>query len=221
MAGLVASSLAYGRVKLILGSVGSVLGLLGPNPSCFVQEMAPARLMKELSGFRHRFTPGEDVAGLLLSIASVQKEWGLAGNLMAHLIGTGTYLDALDAFVVRLLKPMGNSYLLPRPSRGSACKRLHLFMRWMVRRDDVDPGGWDMISPSMLMVPVDTHMFTMGKCLGFTARRTADGRAAAEITDGFRSISPGDPVKYDFSLTRFGIRDIRDCSLFARLMGGH
>lgn len=217
IAGLVASGLAYGRVQLILKSVERVLGLLGPSPAEFLMTVEEFRLKELLRDFRHRFTGGEEMTRFLLSISRVQREYGLAGNFLAELLENLSYEDALDRFTTRLAEPAGKSYLIPSPSRGSACKRLHLFMRWMVRHDEVDPGGWDMVSPAELLVPVDVHMFRVGRCLGFTRRSAADGRAVAEITGGFRDISPEDPVKYDFSLTRFGIQNIRDCSLFERL----
>ena len=91
-------------------------------------------------------------------------------------------------------------------------------MRWMVRRDDVDPGGWDMISPEDLIVPVDVHMFRIGKCLGFTQRKSADGKTAIELTRGFQRLCSQDPVKYDFALTRFGIQNLKECSLFRELL---
>lgn len=218
IAGLVASGLAYGRVSLILKSVEKVLKVLGPDPSEFLQTADPDGLKTQLGGFRHRFTAGEEIANFLVCISMVQRKHGLAGNFLAGLLEKNAYLEALDVFVSGLLEPMGRSYLLPRPSGGSACKRLHLFMRWMVRKDDVDPGGWNMISPSDLIVPVDVHMFRVGKCLGFTERKTADGRTAAEITEGFRLICPEDPVKYDFSLTRFGIQNLTECELFRKLL---
>ena len=96
--------------------------------------------------------------------------------------------------------------LLPSPSAGSACKRLNLFLRWMVRQDNVDPGGWDSVSPAKLIIPLDTHMHRIGRRLGLTPRRQADLRTAIEITEGFRGICPSDPVRYDFALTRLGIR---------------
>ena len=97
-------------------------------------------------------------------------------------------------------------HLLADPKKKSACKRSHLFLRWMVRNDLVDPGGWDHVSPSKLIIPVDRHMHTSGVILGFTSRKSADLKTALEITNGFRKIAPQDPVKYDFCLTRFGIR---------------
>jgi len=108
---------------------------------------------------------------------------------------------------MRLVKAMGRerSYLLPDPRLGSACKRLNLYLRWMVRRDAVDPGGWN-VPPAKLVVPLDTHMHALGRALGLTDRRSADLRTALEITAAFRAIAPDDPVRYDFALTRLGMR---------------
>ncbi len=213
IAGLVASGLAYGRVRSILNSVEKVLTILGDHPSRYLSEIPQKKLEEKLKPFRHRFTSGADVAVLLRSAASVQHSHGLVGNLLAELTEGAGYLEALDELTVRL----GGGYLLPGPARGSACKRLHLFMRWMVRTDEVDPGGWEMISPADLVVPVDVHMHRIGQCLGFTERKNADGRTALEITEGFRKILPEDPVKYDFCLTRYGIQNLQSCELFQRL----
>ena len=87
---------------------------------------------------------------------------------------------------------------------------MNLFLRWMVRKDDVDPGGWQGITLSKLIVPLDTHMHKIGLKLGFTKSRQANMRTALEITSGFRQFAPDDPVKYDFVLTRFGIRSDMD-----------
>jgi len=86
-----------------------------------------------------------------------------------------------------------------------------------VRRDNVDPGGWEGISPSKLVVPIDTHMHRIGLALGFSSRRQADARTALEITEGFRGFRPDDPLRYDFALTRLGIR--RDADEVARARG--
>ncbi|MEJ2656586.1 MAG: DUF2400 family protein, partial [Desulfobacterales bacterium] len=97
-------------------------------------------------------------------------------------------------------------HLIALPQRGSACKRMNLLLRWMVRKDNVDPGGWRGVPWSKLIIPLDTHMHKIGLKLGFTKNRQANMRTALEITSGFRKIIPEDPVKYDFALTRFGIR---------------
>jgi len=91
---------------------------------------------------------------------------------------------------------------------------MNLFLRWMVRKDRVDPGGWKGIPVSRLIIPLDTHMHKMGLLFGFTKRRQASMITAVEITEEFRKIAPHDPVKYDFSLTRLGIRKDMDIESF-------
>ncbi|MCD6487215.1 MAG: TIGR02757 family protein, partial [Syntrophobacterales bacterium] len=112
----------------------------------------------------------------------------------------------------------GNS-LLPSPAKGSACKRLNLFLRWMVRHDDVDPGGWDDISSSKLIIPLDTHMHRICLALGITKRKQADMKTALEITRSFQVMAPHDPVRYDFALTRLGIRKDTDITSFLYKFG--
>jgi len=128
-------------------------------------------------------------------------------------------LPALGRFVDELCSAAGglDDHLLPRPERGSACKRLNLWLRWMVRRDAVDPGGWTGVSPAQLVVPLDVHMHRICRALGLTRREAADLRTAVEITDAFRSFAPDDPVRYDFALTRLGIRPGPEADLEAFL----
>ena len=96
--------------------------------------------------------------------------------------------------------------LLPAPRDGSACKRLMLFLRWMVRRDAVDVGEWTSVSPGELVIPLDTHVHRIARELGLTSRATADLAAALEVTESLRAYDPLDPVRFDFSLSRLGIR---------------
>ena len=129
-----------------------------------------------------------------------------------------TILPALSDLVERLTAASDGrrNSLLPLPAKGSACKRLNLFLRWMVRKDDVDPGGWDDVPASKLIIPLDTHMHTISLGLGLTRRRQPDMCAAKEITAAFGTIVPDDPVKYDFALTRLGIRQETDMEAFLR-----
>jgi len=214
---LVASSLAYGRVAQILRSVSSVLGVLGPFPHAFLMDATKKGLRSSLTGFRHRFTGGAEVADMLWAARCAVRSYGSleACFLEGMASEEGTVLPALTAFAGCLRRFGGRrGFLLARPERGSACKRWHLFLRWMVRRDEVDPGGWSGIPPSMLIVPLDTHMHRIGRGLGGTTRKQADLRTALEITRMFRCVAPDDPVRYDFSLTRLGIREDMDLDGF-------
>jgi uncharacterized protein (TIGR02757 family) len=206
--GLVASSLAYGRVAQILASVSRVLERM-PSPASFVAGSSRRTLRREFAGFKHRFTTGDELSGLLLGVKRAVEEHGSLRACFAAGIRPGdeTVVPALTNFAGTLSREMGDgcNSILPSPCRGSACKRLNLFLRWMVRRDEVDPGGWDEVPPSSLLVPLDTHMYRVSRALGFTRRRSADLRTALEVTEAFRRIHPGDPVRYDFVLTRAGI----------------
>jgi uncharacterized protein (TIGR02757 family) len=204
--GLIASSLAYGRVASILASIRKVLAVLGHSPSEAVRDADERALALSLSGFKHRFNDGDEMAKFLCGIGRAMTAHGSLENLFcSHVPGI---IGRMDGFARSILEYAGlaESHLLPRASRGSACKRLALYIRWMSRSDDVDPGGWSGVSPSDIIIPLDTHMFKITRGLGLTARNSADGRAAMEATDGFRGLRPDDPVRYDFALTRFGIR---------------
>ncbi len=214
---LMASFLAYGRVAQILKSVGRVLEQM-PAPAIFLERSSPDTIRSAFAEFRHRFTSGEALASLLIGAKRVIHHYGsLSASFKAGLSDThDTVLPALAVFVRELAKGTGPSKIfpLPSPADGSACKRPNLFLRWMVRRDAVDPGGWDHVPASKLIVPLDTHMLRMSRALRLTRRKQADIRTAEEVTVAFRQFAPEDPVRYDFALTRLGIRHDTDLGAF-------
>ena len=216
----IASSLAYGRVANILKSVSSVLELMKPTPRVFLKRTSLKNMRRIFSGFRHRFTDDRKLCAMLYGVKEVLERHGsLQACFSAGLnCDDDTILPALSAFTREMTECAGDNlyHLVPSPTRGSACKRLNLFLRWMVRSDDVDPGEWENVPASKLIVPVDTHMHKICLLLGLTARKHADIRAATEITKAFRTIAPADPVRYDFSLTRLGIRKDADMAAFVK-----
>jgi uncharacterized protein (TIGR02757 family) len=149
------------------------------------------------------------VAGLLGGIKRLRERHGTLENAFAFGLGARdrSTVPALASFVDGLQdgSSSARNSLLPCPRAGSACKRLHLYLRWMVRSDRVDPGCWPRVSPALLVVPVDTHMFRIARNLGLTARRQADLKTALEITHAFKRFAPDDPARYDFALTRLGM----------------
>jgi uncharacterized protein (TIGR02757 family) len=214
----VASCLAYGRVVQILKSVSSVLERMIPSPFLFLQDASPRTIKQTFSDFRHRFTSGQDLSAMLFGLKQVLEHHGSLNACFLSGLSEGddTILPAMLVFTRALAESAHDrlDHLVPSPERGSACKRLNLFLRWMVRQDAVDPGGWQNVPQSKLIVPVDTHMHRISLLLGFTARKQANLRTAMEITDGFRAMAQEDPVKYDFSLTRLGIRRDTDLEAF-------
>ncbi|MCP4681769.1 MAG: TIGR02757 family protein [Desulfobacterales bacterium] len=218
IAGLIASSLAYGRVAQILKSVSIVLGQMGPSPYDFLKSATSSSLRTIFRDFRHRFTSGQELAMMLLGAKRVIEQYGslYACFLSGFNDNDETVIPGLS-FLVKELKAHLNgrpNSLLASPEKGSSCKRLHLFMRWMVRKDRVDPGAWSDVSSAKLIIPLDTHMHRIGRLLELTKRKSADIRTATEITNAFKKIDPDDPVRYDFALTRLGIRRDADLNAF-------
>lgn len=206
--GLVASALAYGRVTQILDSVEKALRPLGPSPyrTLMENEISHRHWRGKLHTFRHRFASGADIIEMLDGIRKVLQQFGSLNAAFLETLATShkNVLPALTTFASSL--NCAGNHLIPQPEKGSACKRLNLFLRWMVRKDAVDPGGWKGVAPSQLIVPLDTHMARYGQKHQLTRRKTVDMKMALEITEAFVQIEPEDPVKFDFALTRLGIR---------------
>jgi uncharacterized protein (TIGR02757 family) len=230
IAGLISACLAYGRVAQILVSVARVLDLMGSgdtrgSPHAFLGRVTDRDLRERFRPFTHRFTTGQEIAALLIGVKRTIAEHGSLEALFAAGMKRedDTILPALSLFVERLRISAGGPdacpSLLSSPADGSACKRMNLYLRWMVRSDRVDPGPWRRVSPSKLVVPLDTHMFRIARALGLTRRRQANLKTAVEITRAFALHSPRDPVRYDFCLTRLGINPACRDEDFESLLG--
>jgi len=233
VAAFCAAALAFGRVSSVLASLDALLAVLGPRPARFVRDFEPRRHASTLAALGHRWARGEDLAALLLVLRHMLREHGSIEACFAAGLAPGApdVTGALEVFSRRALevdvaeayrprrraassrrasprriaRRPGVAFFFPRPSAGSACKRLNLFLRWMVRRDAVDPGGWTAVSPSQLIVPLDVHVVRVGRCLGLTRYRSPGWRMAAEITASLRRLDAADPVKYDFALCHLGM----------------
>jgi uncharacterized protein (TIGR02757 family) len=207
--GLLASSLAFGNVVAIGASITRALTALGPSPARAVEEAREAELARRLRGFVHRVYRGAHVARLLARAGEVRRREGSLGLALARRLEAGmTFRDALADWADELrgeAPERGLAHLVPDPRAGSACKRMLLYARWMVRpADGVDLGLWP-VSPSRLVIPVDTHIHRIARNLGLTERRDASWRTAEEITAALRRFDPDDPVKYDFALCHLGV----------------
>jgi len=226
VAGMIASSLAYGRVLQILAGVKSVLRRMGFSPYHFLKDATYESLVDTFCDFQYRFTTGEELVALLYGIKNVIEKYGSLHECFVSKFSRDddTIERALTLFTNEIRGDAnGDRYnsLLPCPAKGSACKRLNLFLRWMIRKDDVDPGGWNDIPTSKLIIPLDTHMNRLCLMCRIAQRKQASMRSAHEITGYFRRIFPEDPVRYDFALTRLGIRGDTDCSSFLKEWGIH
>lgn len=216
--GLFAALIAYGRVAQILKSIELILDPMGSSPRDYLLHAKTSRLNADFGNFQHRWTRGNDIIHLAQGIQHLLQNHGSLESSFAHHLApadTDT-LSALSLWVRALNSEDMKNSLLSDPGRGSACKRLHLYLRWMIRSDEVDPGPWTSISPSLLVIPLDTHMFKVAKAFHMTRRKNPDGRAALDMTRVFRRMEPDDPLKFDFALTRLGIRSEMDLSEFCK-----
>jgi len=217
--GIIASSLAFGRVSQIIASVGSVVSLLGDDPVGFVMSSSVEYLIANLDGFKHRWVSGKEVAGLLYACKKLLTKYGSFQALYETCKHTAK--DPLVDFALSIRNESfcDISALIPDASKNSPCKRLRLFLKWMVRKDNVDPGGWMVESPSNLLVPLDVHMWRVGKNLGWIKRQVPDLKAAVELTQAFKAIRPDDPLRYDFALSHVGMEGIEFEEILSALKG--
>jgi len=211
---LLSACLAYGRVSLFGAQLDLVLAAMGPSPRRFVLDFDRRRDARAFAAFRYRFNRPRDLTAFCLAARGLLERHGSLGAFFASGFSPDdqTVGPALEHFVDGFLGAdlstvfprnrlsYGYRHLFPRPSTGGPCKRLHLFLRWMVRRESPDFGLWREVPPSALLIPVDTHIEHMARALGLTRRRSRNWRMAEEITARLRSLDPDDPVKYDFSL---------------------
>jgi len=218
---LIASSLAYGNVTSIRTSVERLLALTGPRPAAFARAVEPRSELQRFGDFRHRWSTGRDIVCLLHFVRQMIDRSGSVGGFfrgcyrpeegietsLARFSEATLALDHGGLYGSRKLpRAAGVRYFFPSPTTGSACKRLNMFLRWMVRPDDgVDLGLWKFASPSRLVIPLDTHIARIGVHVGWTRRRTPDWKMAVEITRWLARLDPEDPIRYDFVLSRMGI----------------
>jgi uncharacterized protein (TIGR02757 family) len=218
--GFCAAALAFGRVTSVLQSIEALLRVMGPRPAAFVETFDAARDRGPLEPLVHRWIRGRDLVALLIILQRMLRDAGsleqffLAGD-DASQPDISAALDSFSeralqtnlrpAYGARLPTRPGVCYFFPRPAAGSACKRLNLFLRWMVRTDAIDLGVWKNVSPARLVVPLDTHVIRLGRCLRLTRYASPGWKMAADITATLRGIDPADPVRFDFSLCHVGM----------------
>lgn len=217
-AGFIAASLAFGKVSLFLPVVERILSAMGEAPGAFIRDFDARKQGGLFEGIRYRFYRTGDIVALLHVMGVLVREHGSleavflrhylpahpdTGPALAGLVGEAVRTDTSPVYGKKRLP--GFRFLFPSPAAGSACKRLNLFLRWMVRRADIDLGVWDAVPPSKLVIPLDTHIARVSRCLGLTRRRSNDWKTAVEITEALKTLDPRDPLKYDFALCHRGI----------------
>jgi uncharacterized protein (TIGR02757 family) len=228
----IASSLAYGKVDLFKPVTEKILSRMGRSPYEFLLDFRLKRHAKLFEGIKYRFNENEDLVALIFILHQILLRNSSLEKVFMKVLrpDSPTIEEGLTGFVEVLLKvdtapvygkdikPAGLKQLFSSPSKGSACKRANLFLRWMVRDRDIDFGIWGSVAKNQLVIPLDTHIARISRCLGFTDRKTQDWKMAVEITESLKKLDSEDPLKYDFALCHHGIsgackglRDITAC----------
>lgn len=233
IAGFIASSFAYGRVDLFKPIIGKILSVMGKSPYDFIINFDLNKQGNLFSEINYRFNSSSDIAAFLFAIHNAIVKFGRLENLFKKnytkddpniekaLRGFIRAFEMLNSQIINN-KSAGFRFLFPSPEKGSSCKRLNLFLRWMVRDRDIDFGIWKGIPKNKLVIPLDTHIARISRCLDFTKRKSADWKMAVEITESLKLFDIEDPLKYDFALCHQGItklcsmRKCKECSLISR-----
>ena len=210
VAGLIAAAFAYGRADIIVKNIGAVLEQMTPSPYGYLRTFDPREATRRFAGFAHRFHKTADLVSFLGCIARHESLGALFEK--CYDASDADIGPSLSRFVGRLLQGAATApsvrYLLTSPEDGSACKRMNLYLRWMIRRTAPDLGLWTFVDPAKLVVPLDTHVHRISTFLGLNDRKSADWKAARAITDRLAAFDATDPVRYDFALCRLGILDL-------------
>lgn len=218
------SCYAYGNIVQINKHVKKFINLTEGHIYGFIKEFNHKNFLKSVSrefllendlqkeSYYYRFNTEQDFIDLISSLQVIIKDYGSLKSLFLNHYNKSdsNLLPALNKFT-SVIRNTGNhsksfNYLLPDVSRNSTCKRLNLFLRWMVRKDSIDSGLWSSeIDKAKLIIPVDTHVYNVSRKLNLVERKSCDMKFAIELTEKLKTYDPYDPVKYDFALCHIGV----------------
>lgn len=220
--GLFAALLAWGRRPTILNKLAELTARMDFKPCAFVRGFDVERDAQRLASFKHRTFQPADAVALVKALQAVLHDYRTLEKLFAvSLPKNATDIrPAIQGFSDTLLSivpgtPPRIQKHLSRPSTGSACKRLALYARWMVRPGPVDLGLWTSVSPAQLVLPLDIHTGRQARALGLLQRKQDDWKAVDELTENCRALCPDDPARYDFALFGLGAYEGREIALDA------
>lgn len=219
ISGLISSVFAYGNIKQIISTLEKLHTIMSGNPHSFVLSYNSREGSRIFNLIKHRFYSSDDITRLFLALNNIYRNYeSLESFFLLDQKGNGIDIkERLSTFSRNMIGLMsgerflshGIKFMFPDPMKGSGCKRMNLFLRWMVRNDDLDFGLWKRIPVSKLIIPVDTHVARICKKLKLTRRNNISWAMAEEITGNLRKFDPDDPVKYDFAICHIGMRKMK------------
>ena len=214
--GFIASIFAYGNVKQIITTLNKFVEVSKEKPYDFIRTFNE-KTKPEIS---HRFYTKRDVIHLFLVLNKTYESFGSLKNLFLSFynpdeINLKSSITKFSNYFLneiskrKRIMTRGIKFMFPLPEKGSACKRMNLFLRWMIRKDELDFGIWNEIPSSKLVIPVDTHVARICQSLRLTNRKIPGWKMAEEITEKLKKYDPIDPVKYDFAICHIGMRKLK------------
>ncbi len=210
VSGFLAAAIAWGNRKAIVKSARRMMQYMDDAPADFVRN-ASASELQHLQSYVHRTFNGQDFTDFVLGMRHIIENWdGIGKFFEQEYQATEDMAKVLSRFRREFFTAPHNPHSekhLSSIDKGAACKRLNMYIRWFVRRDNrgVDFGLWQKIPMSALYLPLDVHTGNMGRALGLLNRKQSDWKATAEITASLREFDSTDPVRYDFALFGAGI----------------
>ncbi|MEN8764280.1 MAG: TIGR02757 family protein [Wenyingzhuangia sp.] len=209
IAGFLAATISWGKRPMIIKNCLQMMNLLGQAPYDFVMHHTEEDLEK-LNDFKHRTFNGTDFKFFITSLKNIYENHGGLELLFQKNIQNNSLQPAIHEFkkvFFEIPHPIRTTKHVSDPLKGSAAKRINMFLRWMVRHDllGVDLGVWKKISPAHLSCPLDVHSGNVSRKLGLITRKQNDSKALAELDSNLRKLDPKDPVKYDFALFGLGV----------------
>ncbi len=209
VAAFLTATIAWGNRKSIISSGLQMMDLMEGSPYDFVLN-APGSELGRLEGFVHRTFNGTDLRCFVLGLRHLYREYGGMEPLFASYASPDGLQEAISrvrSHFFEVPHPRRSEKHFSDPGRGSASKRINMFLRWMVRpaHTGVDFGIWKQLKPSQLSCPLDVHSGKVARALGLLSRKQNDARAVVELDAALRKLDPEDPVKYDFALFGLGV----------------
>ena len=208
IAGLIASSFAYGKRELFIKKLNILFKIMNEKPLEFILDIEDRK--NELNGFIYRFIKDYD---LVCVFRALNKLYSSKSNLRELFYKSkkefGSFQGVADYFYTFADKncSQGFYHFMPNPKNGGAGKRLNMFLRWLTRSGEVDLGVWDVYKPSELLIPLDTHVANISREFNLLERKSNDMRAVVELTEKLKTFDSSDPVKYDFALFGLGVNN--------------
>lgn len=219
----IAAMMAQGKRTKIVENLEKIEKLMNNDPYNFIYNFdyeTDSPKFDSFSHFAYRNILGKEIVCIFYLLKQVLHKYGSLKNLFLEGLDINKQKNVKQALihftnVIFSMEPPPNpdmnpvpntvKALLPNPEKGSACKRLNMFLRWVVRKDDVDLGLWTEVPASMLLIPLDFHVSKISRDLGLTSRKQDDWKTAEEITNKLKEFDPEDPSKYDFAIFGTGI----------------